>query len=74
MHIGIIGAGMIGATTARLFALSNTRGPASLAPLVADLGPNVRAATIEEAASFGAVVQKAGRRSLFIDAGGTMIT
>ncbi|MGI8689640.1 MAG: NADPH-dependent F420 reductase [Thermomicrobiales bacterium] len=63
MNIGILGAGMIGATTARLFTqgghhvtLSNARGPASLTPLVANLGPNAHAATIEEAASFGAVV------------------
>ncbi len=45
MDIGIIGAGMIGATAARLFvqvghrvAISNSRGPASLALLVAKLG------------------------------------
>lgn len=63
MQIGIIGAGMIGGTAAKLFAeaghqvaLSNSRGPASLASLVQELGPRVRAATIEEAAKFGEVV------------------
>lgn len=63
MNIGIIGAGMIGGTTARLFvraghqvAISNSRGPASLAALVKDLGEKARAATIEGASSFGEVV------------------
>lgn len=63
MQIGIIGAGMIGGTAAKLFAeashqvaLSNSRGPTSLASLVQQLGPRVRAATIEEAAKFGEVV------------------
>jgi len=63
MKIGIIGAGRIGGTLARLFAqaghqvaLSNSRGPSSLTSLVQQLGPNVRAATVEEAAAFGDVV------------------
>ena len=63
MKIGIIGAGRIGGTLARLFAqaghqvaLSNSRGPDSLALLVQSLGPNVRAATVAEAAAFGDVV------------------
>ena len=63
MQIGIIGAGSIGGTAAKLFAeathqvaLSNSRGPASLASLVQELGPRVRAATTEEAAKFGEVV------------------
>jgi len=63
MKIGIIGAGHIGATAARLFvgvghevALSNSRGPDSLAGLVADLGPDARATTVDEAAAFGEVV------------------
>ena len=45
MKIGIIGAGKIGATAARLFvtaghniAISNSRGPESLRPLVHELG------------------------------------
>jgi 8-hydroxy-5-deazaflavin:NADPH oxidoreductase len=63
MKIGIIGAGMIGATTARLFArsghdvaIANTRGPASLAELVDEIGPRVRAATVDDAAAFGEIV------------------
>ena len=68
MRIGIIGAGMIGGTAARLFALaghdvavSNSRGPASLAVLVdginRDTGvPRVHAASVAEAADFGEVV------------------
>ena len=63
MKIGIIGAGMIGATAARLFAkaghdvaVSNSRGPESLQSLVAEIGPRARAMTIAEAARFGEVV------------------
>jgi 8-hydroxy-5-deazaflavin:NADPH oxidoreductase len=63
VEIGIIGAGNIGATAARLFAqaghrveISNSRGPESLWTLVDELGPNVRAATVEEAAAFGEIV------------------
>jgi predicted dinucleotide-binding enzyme len=63
LNIGIIGSGSIGASAARLFAqvghevaLSNSRGPGSLASLVEDIGPRARAATVEEAASFGDVV------------------
>jgi predicted dinucleotide-binding enzyme len=63
MKIGIIGAGSIGATAARLFnraghevALSNSRGGEGLGALVNELGDRVRATTIEEAAKFGDVV------------------
>jgi predicted dinucleotide-binding enzyme len=63
MKIGIIGAGMIGATVARLFvkaghevAISNSRGPGSLAPLVAELGAQARAMTGEDAARWAEVV------------------
>ncbi len=63
MNIGIIGSGMIGATAARLFvraghqvAISNSRGPASLASLVESRGAKARAASTEEAAAFGEVV------------------
>lgn len=68
MKIGIIGAGRIGGTAARLFAraghevtLSNSRGPASLEELVANInrevgGARVRAATVADAAGFGDVV------------------
>lgn len=63
MNIGIIGAGHIGGTTAKLFvdaghsvAISNSRGPETLRDLVATLGPRARAVTPEEAARFGEVV------------------
>jgi predicted dinucleotide-binding enzyme len=61
--IGIIGAGMIGATAARLFAeaghevaVSNSRGPDSLADLVSQLGPRAHAAAPAEAARWGDIV------------------
>jgi 8-hydroxy-5-deazaflavin:NADPH oxidoreductase len=63
MKIGIIGAGKIGGTLARLFskaghqvALSNSRGPDSLANQAQQLGPNVKATTVDDAANFGDVV------------------
>jgi predicted dinucleotide-binding enzyme len=64
MHkIGIIGAGMIGATTAGLFvdaghevAVSNSRGPDTLRDLVAALGPRARALTPADAARWGDIV------------------
>ncbi len=63
MNIGIIGAGHIGSTTARLFvdaghevAISNSRGPETLRELIADLGSNARAMTPADAARFGEVV------------------
>jgi predicted dinucleotide-binding enzyme len=63
MNIGIIGAGHIGGTAARLFidaghevVISNSRGPETLRDLVAELGPNARAVTPEEAARFGEIV------------------
>ena len=63
MRIGILGSGMIGSTTARLFldaghevAVANSRGPDSLAGLVAELGARARAASVEEAIAFGDVV------------------
>jgi hypothetical protein len=55
--IGIIGAGNIGQAFARLLSrnglsatIANSRGPASLADLVATLGPGIAAGTREEAA------------------------
>ena len=55
--IGLIGAGNIGSNLARALVangyqvvLSNSRGPATLADLVAELGPHARAATVVEAA------------------------
>ncbi len=63
MKIGMIGAGHIGGTLARLFAeaghevaLSNAHGPESLADLVNTLGPNVHALRIDDAAVFGEIV------------------
>jgi predicted dinucleotide-binding enzyme len=59
----IPGAGHIGGTLARLFvdaghvvAVSNSRGPETLASLVEELGERGRAATVAEAARFGEVV------------------
>jgi predicted dinucleotide-binding enzyme len=66
VKIGIIGAGNIGANAARLFAnaghevaISNSRGPETLAELVEEIGGDARAVTIEEAADFGDVVLEA---------------
>jgi hypothetical protein len=56
--LGIIGAGKIGSSVARAalahgydVVISNSRGPETLADLVADLGPGARAATPAEAAA-----------------------
>jgi predicted dinucleotide-binding enzyme len=61
--IGLIGAGHIGSQIARLavangyrVAISNSRGPETLSALVAELGPNARAATAIEAAKAGDIV------------------
>ncbi|MGZ4662742.1 MAG: NAD(P)-binding domain-containing protein, partial [Arthrobacter sp.] len=58
--IGIIGAGHIGSQVARKavqlgyeVVISNSRGPETLAGLVAELGPKARAATPAEAAAAG---------------------
>lgn len=66
MKIGIIGAGHIGGTAARLFhdaghevAVSNSRGPETLRQLEAGIGPNARAETVEGAAGFGELVLEA---------------
>jgi predicted dinucleotide-binding enzyme len=63
MKIGFIGAGNIGGTAAKLFAhagheiaISNSRGPETLKAFVSDLGPNARAATVEEAIRFGDMI------------------
>jgi predicted dinucleotide-binding enzyme len=57
MSIGIIGAGALGSNLARAFAragisavISNRRGPESLAGLVRELGPTIKAGTTQEAA------------------------
>lgn len=61
--ISFIGAGHIGSQLARLsvksgydVVISNSRGPQSLAELVAELGPKARAATPAEAAKAGDIV------------------
>jgi predicted dinucleotide-binding enzyme len=63
MKIGIIGAGNIGGTAAKLFvqagheiAIANRRGVETLTDLVAELGQNAQASSIEEAARFGEIV------------------
>lgn len=61
--IGLIGAGHIGSQVARLaiahgyaVVISNSRGPETLAALVAELGPRARAATAADAAQAGDIV------------------
>jgi predicted dinucleotide-binding enzyme len=61
--LGIIGAGHIGSQVARLavasgysVVISNSRGPETLTGLIAELGPNARAATALEAAQSGEIV------------------
>ena len=63
MRIGIVGAGHIGGTLARLFvgaghevAISNSRGPETLATLVEELGGRAQAMTAADAMRFGDVV------------------
>lgn len=63
MKIGIIGAGHIGATVAKLFieagheiAIANSRGPETLESLVADLGKKATALSVEDAAKFGEII------------------
>jgi 8-hydroxy-5-deazaflavin:NADPH oxidoreductase len=63
MRIGLIGAGNIGSTLARLAVghghdvmLSNSRGPQTLSGLVSHLGGRATAGTAAEAAAFGDVV------------------
>lgn len=61
--IGLVGAGHIGSQIARLaiasgysVVISNSRGPETLSGLIAELGPNARAATAAEAAESGEIV------------------
>ena len=63
MRIGLIGAGNIGKALAGHFvalghdvAVSNSRGPETLADLVGELGPLAQAVTAAEAAEFGDVL------------------
>lgn len=61
--VGLIGSGNVGIAVARLaieaghqVVLSNSRGPATLAEVAAELGPRASAATSEEAATAGDIV------------------
>ena len=61
--IGIIGSGNIGGTLARALTASgysvviaNSRGPASLEPLIDELGALAKAGTVDEAAAAGEIV------------------
>jgi len=63
MSIGIIGSGALGSNIARAFAnkgisaiLANSRGPESLASLVQELGPSIKAGTLQEAAAADIVI------------------
>jgi 8-hydroxy-5-deazaflavin:NADPH oxidoreductase len=62
MRIGIVGAGMIGSTLAKLWVEAAhevrlaSRHPENLQPLVDALGPRISAGTAEDAAAFGDVV------------------
>jgi predicted dinucleotide-binding enzyme len=63
MKIGVIGAGHIGGTAAKLFveagheiAIANSRGPETLKDFVAELGERATAVTVDEAANFGDIV------------------
>jgi 8-hydroxy-5-deazaflavin:NADPH oxidoreductase len=63
MRIGIVGAGHIGGTLARLFvgvghevAVSNSRGPETLGAFVEELGGRVQAMTAADAMRFGDLV------------------
>lgn len=63
MDIGIVGSGHIGANVARLgvaaghrVTIANSRGPASLRDLVAELGDHARAGTTDDAAAAGDLV------------------
>jgi 8-hydroxy-5-deazaflavin:NADPH oxidoreductase len=58
MTIGIIGAGALGSSVARALAkvgipatIANSRGPETLADLVKDIGPTLKAGTLAEAAA-----------------------
>ena len=62
-NVGIIGAGHIGQALARTFiehgytvTIANSRGPETLADLIADLGPSAKAGTAADAAADGEFV------------------
>ena len=58
MHVGIVGAGMIGSTVGRLLAEAGhqvrfaSRHPEQLTTLVAEVGSNAAAATVSDAVRF----------------------
>jgi len=61
--IGIIGSGALGSNVARALGkkgiqamISNSRGPASLAALVKEAGPSIKAVTVQEAAAADVVL------------------
>jgi len=63
MKIGIVGAGRIGGTLAKLLvdaghevAVSNSRGPSTLHEFVLKLGPQAHAMAVDDAASYGDIV------------------
>ena len=68
MRVAILGSGKIGATLARRFTqtghevtTANSRGPGSLAPLLAELGPDAHAAVdVAAAAASGDVSRQLG--------------
>ncbi len=71
MKIGIIGSGGLGANVARVLAkkgisatISNSRGPVSLASLIAEVGPSIKAGTVAEAASADIVLMAVRWESL----------
>lgn len=63
MSIGIIGSGALGSNLARAFAkkgisatIATRRGPESLASLISEVGPSIKAGTVAEAASADIVI------------------
>lgn len=63
MTIGIIGSGALGSNLARAFAkkgmsavIANRRGPESLADLIREVGPSIKAGTVAQAASADIVI------------------
>lgn len=72
LTIGIIGSGLVGKAVAHLataagynVVLSNSRGPASLAGLVKELGPLARAGTVDEAIAAADIVSLAIPLAMF---------
>ncbi len=78
MRIGLVGAGMIGSTLAKLWVEAGhevrlaSRHPENLGPLVASLGQRASAGTPEEAAAFGDVVMLTVPLGAIADLAGTL--